>query len=66
MISSHTCKIKCNDKISQEKREAIHTQFWELEENERKVYVLGHINKSTLGGEQLKISHEEDRNLHII
>lgn len=49
MISSHTCKRKCNDKISQDRREAIHTQFWELEEKERKVYVLGHINKSTVG-----------------
>lgn len=49
-------------KISQDRREAIHTQFWELEENERKVFVLGHINKSTVG----RRTTEDERHLYII
>lgn len=40
------CKRKCVQKISQERRETMQKQFWLMEENERKMFVLGHVNKS--------------------
>ncbi|KAG8246556.1 hypothetical protein J6590_082328 [Homalodisca vitripennis] len=43
---NNTCKRKCTTKLTEHRRMKIHEHFWAMEENERKVFILGHIDKS--------------------
>ncbi|XP_054263988.1 uncharacterized protein LOC128987257 [Macrosteles quadrilineatus] len=42
---SDNCKRKCIQKVSEERRCEIHEHFWSMEDNERKVFILGHVEK---------------------
>jgi len=52
------CKRGCTKKILQDRREVIHHQFWDMEENERKLFILGHVNKSIV---KRRTTEEESR-----
>nr|CAI5855282.1 unnamed protein product [Callosobruchus analis] len=39
-----TCKKKCTEKISQNRRDVTHQQFWDMEDQERKMFVLGNVD----------------------
>ncbi|XP_072041154.1 uncharacterized protein [Amphiura filiformis] len=40
-----TCKRHCIQKINQERRKAIHSQFWEMDYNKRRDWIYTHINQ---------------------
>lgn len=42
------CKRKCTEKIPESRRLVIHEQFWSLAENERKLFVLCHVNRNSV------------------
>lgn len=54
-----SCKMKCIEKIDEERRETIHKEYWNLDYNEQKAWIF---HKIELGAKKIKNSSDRQPN----
>lgn len=64
---AHSCKLKCTTKISEEKRQNIHAEFWNSRKNfeTRRQFIASHVEQVQIQRVRERIGHRRGQRKHM-